>query len=95
MDLFLLVMAQEIKWGLLGSARTGVQFISYEVVTGLSLICSNYDGWKFIIIDFNEYQAWWLWKHWIVWSSTYRHYLIFQFPWDFAGKPNRTTIWIF
>ena len=31
-------MAQANKWGLLGGARTAIQLLSYEVVTGLSML---------------------------------------------------------
>jgi NADH-quinone oxidoreductase subunit H len=31
-------MSQANKWGIIGAARTAVQFLSYEVVTGLSIL---------------------------------------------------------
>ncbi|HFS85438.1 MAG TPA: NADH-quinone oxidoreductase subunit H, partial [Epsilonproteobacteria bacterium] len=31
-------MAQANKWGIIGAARTAIQFLSYEVVTGLSIL---------------------------------------------------------
>ncbi len=61
-------MAQENKWGLLGSARTAVQFISYEVVTGLSLLAPIMMVGSLSLIDFNEYQAGGI-GNWIVWTQ--------------------------
>jgi NADH-quinone oxidoreductase subunit H len=61
-------MAQENKWGLLGSARTAVQFISYEVVTGLSLLAPIMMVGSLSLIDFNNYQAGGM-GNWIVWSQ--------------------------
>ena len=61
-------MAQENKWGLLGSARTAVQFLSYEVVTGLSLLAPIMMVGSLSLIDFNEYQSGGI-ENWIVWSQ--------------------------
>ncbi len=61
-------MAQENKWGLLGSARTAVQFISYEVVTGLSLLAPIMMVGSLSLIDFNNYQAGGM-SNWIVWKQ--------------------------
>ena len=61
-------MAQENKWGLLGSARTAVQFISYEVVTGLSLLAPIMMVGSLSLIDFNNYQAGGI-SNWIVWKQ--------------------------
>ena len=61
-------MAQENKWGLLGSARTAVQFLSYEVVTGLSLLAPIMMVGSLSLIDFNNYQAGGI-ENWIVWSQ--------------------------
>ena len=49
-------MAQSNKWGLLGSARTAVQFLSYEVVTGLSLLAPIMMVGSLSFVDFNNYQ---------------------------------------
>jgi NADH-quinone oxidoreductase subunit H len=49
-------MAQANKWGLLGSARTAVQFLSYEVVTGLSILAPIMIVGSLSFVDFNEYQ---------------------------------------
>lgn len=49
-------MAQDNKWGIIGSARTAVQFLSYEVVTGLSLLAPIMMVGTLSLIDFNDYQ---------------------------------------
>jgi NADH-quinone oxidoreductase subunit H len=61
-------MAQENKWGLLGSARTAIQFISYEVVTGLALLAPIMMVGSLSLIDFNEYQSGGI-TNWIVWTQ--------------------------
>ncbi len=61
-------MAQENKWGLLGSARTAIQFLSYEVVTGLSLLAPIMMVGSLSLIDFNNYQAGGI-GNWIIWSQ--------------------------
>ncbi len=60
-------MAQRNKWGLLGAARTAVQFLSYEVVTGLSILAPIMLVGSLSLIDFNAYQtggfsSWMIWK---------------------------------
>ena len=50
-------MAQANKWGLLGGARTAIQLLSYEVVTGLSLIAPVMLVGSLSLIDINNYQA--------------------------------------
>jgi NADH-quinone oxidoreductase subunit H len=60
-------MAQNNKWGLLGSARTAVQFLSYEVVTGLSILAPIMMVGSLSLIDFNNAQSggvssWLIWK---------------------------------
>ncbi len=50
-------MSQYNKWGILGSARTAVQFLSYEVVTGLSLLAPIMIVGSLSLYDFNDYQA--------------------------------------
>jgi NADH-quinone oxidoreductase subunit H len=49
-------MSQANKWGLLGAARTSAQFISYEVVTGLSLLAPIMVVGSLSLIDFNAYN---------------------------------------
>ena len=61
-------MAQENKWGLIGSARTAIQFLSYEVVTGLSLLAPIMMVGSLSLIDFNNYQAGGI-SNWIIWSQ--------------------------
>ena len=50
-------MAQSNKWGIIGSARTAVQFLSYEVVTGLSLLAPIMMVGSLSFVDFNNYQT--------------------------------------
>ncbi len=59
---------QENKWGIIGSARTAIQFLSYEVVTGLSLLAPIMLVGSLSLIDFNEHQAGGI-GSWIVWSQ--------------------------
>jgi len=61
-------MAQENKWGIIGSARTAIQFLSYEVVTGLSLLAPIMMVGSLSLVDFNNYQAGGI-SHWIVWTQ--------------------------
>jgi NADH-quinone oxidoreductase subunit H len=59
-------MASTNKWSLLGAARTVVQMLSFEVVTGLSLIAPLMMVGSLSLIDINDYQG----EHgWIVWSQ--------------------------
>jgi len=60
-------MAQANKWGILGSARTAIQFLSYEVVTGLSILAPIMIVGSLSLVDFNQYQnggveSWLLWQ---------------------------------
>jgi len=50
-------MAQANKWGIIGSARTAIQFLSYEVVTGLSLLAPIMLVGSLSFVDFNDYQT--------------------------------------
>jgi NADH-quinone oxidoreductase subunit H len=54
-------MAQANKWGILGSARTAIQFLSYEVVTGLSILAPIMMVGSLSFVDFNDYQTDGLW----------------------------------
>lgn len=54
-------MAQSNKWGILGSARTAIQFLSYEVVTGLSILAPIMMVGSLSFVDFNDYQSDGLW----------------------------------
>jgi NADH-quinone oxidoreductase subunit H len=49
-------MASSNKWSLLGAARTVVQMLSFEVVTGLSLIAPLMIVGSLSLIDINNYQ---------------------------------------
>ncbi|MEA3455419.1 MAG: NADH-quinone oxidoreductase subunit NuoH [Campylobacterota bacterium] len=60
-------MAQANKWGIIGSARTAVQFLSYEVVTGLSILAPIMLVGSLSLVDFNNYQdggfvSWMIWQ---------------------------------
>ncbi len=61
-------MAQANKWGLLGGARTAIQLLSYEVVTGLSVLAPLMMVGSLSLIDINNYQAGGV-SNWIVWSQ--------------------------
>ena len=61
-------MAQANKWGLLGGARTAIQLLSYEVVTGLAILAPIMMVGSLSLIDFNNYQAGGI-GDWIVWSQ--------------------------
>jgi len=50
-------MAQANKWGIIGSARTAIQFLSYEVVTGLSILAPIMMVGSLSFVDFNNYQT--------------------------------------
>ncbi len=49
-------MASNNKWSLLGAARTVIQMLSFEVVTGLSLIAPLMMVGSLSLIDINDYQ---------------------------------------
>ncbi len=61
-------MASSNKWGLLGAARTAVQLLSYEVVTGLSILAPLMLVGSLSLIDINNYQAGGF-AEWIVWKQ--------------------------
>ncbi|CAA6815169.1 MAG: NADH-ubiquinone oxidoreductase chain H (EC [uncultured Sulfurovum sp.] len=50
-------MSQSNKWGIIGSARTAIQFLSFEVITGFSLIAPIMLVGSMSFVDFNNYQA--------------------------------------
>jgi len=50
-------MAQANKWGLLGGARTAIQLLSYEIITGLSLLAPIMLVGSLSLVDMNNYQA--------------------------------------
>jgi len=60
-------MAQANKWGIIGSARTAIQFLSYEVVTGLSILAPIMLVGSLSLVDFSNYQnggftSWMMWQ---------------------------------
>jgi len=61
-------MAQSNKWGIIGSARTAIQFLSYEVVTGLSVLAPIMLVGSLSLADFNSYQAGGI-ASWLVWQQ--------------------------
>ncbi len=61
-------MASANKFSLLSAARGAAVFISYEVVTGLSILAPIMMVGSLSLIDFNEYQADGF-TSWIVWSQ--------------------------
>ena len=61
-------MASNNKWSLISAARGAAIFISYEVVTGLSLLAPMMIVGSLSLIDFNDYQAGGI-GGWMVWSQ--------------------------
>ena len=61
-------MASANKFSLLSAARGAAIFISYEVITGLSILAPIMMVGSLSLIDFNEYQAGGF-TEWIVWSQ--------------------------
>lgn len=56
-------MSSANKWGLLGGARTAIQLLSYEVVSGLALLPPLMIVGSLSLIDLNNYQ---LDNYWMV-----------------------------
>ncbi|MEA2049384.1 MAG: NADH-quinone oxidoreductase subunit NuoH [Campylobacterota bacterium] len=67
-------MAQANKWGLLGGARTAIQLLSYEVVTGLSLLGPLMLVGSLSLIDINNYQAGGI-SDWLIWTQPLAFFL--------------------
>ena len=61
-------MSQANKWGIIGSARTAVQFLSYEVVTGLSILAPIMLVGSLSFVDFNNYQEGGV-TSWLIWQQ--------------------------
>ncbi|MBE0491585.1 MAG: NADH-quinone oxidoreductase subunit NuoH [Sulfurospirillum sp.] len=60
-------MSSVNKWALLGAARTVIQLLSFEVVTGLSILAPLMMIGSLSLIDINDYQmggvgSWLAWK---------------------------------
>jgi len=67
-------MSQANKWGLLGGARTAIQLLSYEVVTGLSLLAPLMLVGSLSLIDINNYQAGGI-TNWLIWTQPVAFFL--------------------
>jgi NADH-quinone oxidoreductase subunit H len=61
-------MSQANKWGIIGAARTAIQFLSYEVVTGLSILAPIMLVGALSFVDFNNAQAGGI-SHWLIWQQ--------------------------
>jgi len=78
-------MSQANKWGLLGGARTAIQLLSYEVVTGLALLAPLMLVGSLSLIDINNYQA-----QEGVWMIVYQPVAFFLFLIAGYAETNRT-----
>ncbi len=67
-------MSQANKWGLLGGARTAIQLLSYEVVTGLSILAPLMLVGSLSLIDINNYQAGGI-SNWLIWTQPVAFFL--------------------
>jgi len=67
-------MAQANKWGLLGGARTAIQLLSYEVVTGLSMLAPLMLVGSLSLIDINNYQAGGV-QNWLIFTQPLAFFL--------------------
>ena len=56
------------KWSLLGGARAVVQLLSFEVVSGLSILAPIMMIGSLSLIDINDYQIGGI-AHWLVWKQ--------------------------
>jgi NADH-quinone oxidoreductase subunit H len=61
-------MSQANKWGIIGAARTAVQFLSYEVVTGLSILAPIMLVGSLSFVDFNNAQSGGV-GSWLIWQQ--------------------------
>jgi len=61
-------LASGNKWSLLGGARAVIQLLSFEVVTGLSILAPLMIVGSLSLIDINNYQVGGL-SNWIVWMQ--------------------------
>ena len=61
-------MSSANKWSLLGGARTAIQLLSYEVVSGLALLAPLMLVGSLSLIDLNDAQAGGL-SDWMVWTQ--------------------------
>ena len=61
-------MSSNNKWALLGGARTAIQLLSFEVVTGLSILAPLMIVGSLSLIDINNYQHGGV-GSWLIWSQ--------------------------
>ncbi len=61
-------MSSGNKWALLGGARTAIQLLSYEVVSGLALLAPLMLVGSLSLIDINAYQSEGF-TSWIIWTQ--------------------------
>lgn len=61
-------MSSANKWSLLGGARTAIQLLSYEVVSGLAILAPLMLVGSLSLIDINAYQAGGI-LNWLVWTQ--------------------------
>jgi NADH-quinone oxidoreductase subunit H len=61
-------MASSNKWSLLGAARATIQLLSFEVVTGLSLLAPLMMIGSLSLIDINNYQEGGI-SSWLIWCQ--------------------------
>ena len=67
-------MSQANKWGLLGGAGTAIQLLSYEVVTGLSMLAPLMLVGSLSLIDINNYQAGGI-QNWLIFTQPLAFFL--------------------
>ncbi len=68
-------MASNNKWSILGAARTVVQFLSFEVITGLSLLAPIMMIGSLSLIDINNYQTEGGVAGWLIWTQPVAFFL--------------------
>ncbi len=68
-------MSSASKWALLGGARTTIQLLSYEVISGLALISPLMMIGSLSLIDINNYQSEGLFT-WVVFFTTNSFYYV-------------------
>lgn len=61
-------MSSANKWSLLGGARTAIQLLSYEVVSGLAILAPLMLVGSLSLIDINAYQEGGI-TQWLVWTQ--------------------------
>lgn len=62
------------KWALLGGARTMIQMLSFEVVSGFALLAPLMLVGSLSLIDINNYQSGGI-SHWLIWSQPIAFFL--------------------